>query len=153
MLLTLLSTHFERIFATHQEVNPSIDEILPRIQEIFEVRTDIWNNLLDESADKNLTKVQLKLRDYVEDPLLREDLKTFQEMIENPTSFEKVLSFRIDECSILETFNGITKVLLNIYWELEGYDGISNESVNYFVELTKENQKWYIRDYRVALKY
>ncbi|MBM7614839.1 hypothetical protein [Alkaliphilus hydrothermalis] len=153
LLLILFSSHFQSIFAAFQEEEPHIDTLLPRVQEIFEVRTEVWNKILEDSGKRSLTKIQEELVQYVEGPLLREDMRTFKQMLENPTSYEKIKNFRIDECSPLELEKGIMKLHMNIVWELESYEdyGISDKtSVNYVVELSENNGKWFLWNYRVV---
>lgn len=152
LMIILFSFHYQTIFAYFIEEEQPIEDMVPRIQEIFEVRTEMWNTFLDSTDNNGLTirETQKKLQGYVEDPLLKEDLKIYQQILIEPTSYEKINSLRIDEYHLLEGTNKRKKIQLTITWDLEGYDGISSETVNYILEMKKSKDIWLLRDYRVV---
>ncbi|WP_026476182.1 hypothetical protein [Alkaliphilus transvaalensis] len=150
LLLIVLSSHLQVIFASFTEEEPLTEELLQRIEEIFQVRIDMWNALLESEETNDIMQLEEILKDYIVDPLITDEISLYEEMLNEPTFFEKIRALTIIESSQLENSIDKKKIRLKIIWELEGYSGVSTETVNYILEMRKSKELWLLADYQVV---
>ncbi len=122
-------------------------ELCKQLERIFCERTRIWNNLLTGQYI-SLFQLEEELKVIVTDPLFKEDMKMFKQMLSAPTSYEGISNVSIKNIHMIK--NGFEKAVLEvlILWEIEGYENNYNEEIKYVVEIKREGENWLLSDYK-----
>lgn len=110
-------------------------------EELLVKRAEAWNNIfIDEYSYSNFYS---DMNNIAAGELLKEDLDTFIYLKQNPTSFERVISLKLNEKEIKREKDRAF-ITGKVIWELEGESGVEIIENDYNIELEKHNQNWYI---------
>ena len=138
------------IFASY-DGKTSGHELCGQVERGFCERARIWNNFL-MGQYTSLSELEEELKTTVTDPLLREDMKMFEQMLSIPTSYESISGVSVQNFHTVKS--GFEKAVLevSILWDIEGYENNYNEEVKYTVEMKKCGGNWLLSDYKVNNK-
>ncbi len=110
-------------------------------EELLVKRAEAWNNIfIDEYSYSNFYS---DMNNIAAGELLKEDLDTFIYLKQNPTSFERVISLKLNEKEIKREKDRAF-ITGKVIWELEEESGVEIIENDYNIELEKHNQNWYI---------
>lgn len=143
----LIIGHENIIFASYKNEEVLNEEMKYYLQEVFSNRANIWNLFIKGASTIEDTEMQLK--EYTTEPLISVDMAIFQEILENPTSYEIIGEVDVQYCEAikLQGKEGIFRV--GILWELETYEESEYEEVEYLVVMKKYKDKWLLSDYHL----
>lgn len=151
LLLGLFAAHHHNIFAALHEHDKSLyeEEVKDRFEEIFLQRAKLFNSLLTENELKPM-EIKVELEKLETDPLLSEDVEIFTHIMEEPTCYELINGFNIQEFKVVGLKNSIVMIEVVLLWELMGLNEISFEEITYHVEMIKKQDEWLLMDYRLV---
>lgn len=152
LLLILVASNHNIIFASleDQEYRKSNinEEMKNRLTEIFEQRIDIWNRFMEGNYN-SIAEFEERLKNVITEPLLSIDMDTIKYIAKNPTDYEKVKDFKIKNFKMMKINGNRTVTVVKILWEVEEFEEVTQEEVEYIVEMKKINGKWLLSDYKV----
>ncbi|SNS86190.1 hypothetical protein SAMN05446037_102458 [Anaerovirgula multivorans] len=143
----LIIGHENIIFASYKNEEALNEEMKLHLQEVFSNRVNIWNTFITEGATLEDTKIQLK--EYTTEPLIEVDFAIFQEIVENPTSYEVIKEVHIQNCEAIKVHGKESTFSVEILWVLETYEELVYEEVQYIVIMKKDKNKWLLSDYQL----
>lgn len=148
-VIILLVGNRNIIFASYNNRDEiSEAEIKVSLQEIFNKRIEVWNAFM---IGENLSLVNIKedLKIYIAEPLLTIDLNTYEDMMDNPTSYEVINDVKILNCQLISRNEKNRGYLVSIAWELEDFGEIIHEELEYKVEVVKIKDNWLLKNYEL----
>lgn len=145
-IITIILYH-NFIFASYDSI-ASEDELYTHVEQVFNERTKIWNNILIGEY-LSISQLEKELEIIITDPLLKSDMKMFKQMLSTPTSHEGISNVSIKNINIIK--NSVEKVILEvlILWEIEDYENNYDEELGYIVEMKKNGSNWLLSDYKI----
>jgi len=148
-VIILLVGNRNIIFASYNNMDEiSEAEIKVSLQEIFNKRIEVWNAFM---IGENLSLVNIKedLKIYIAEPLLTIDLNIYEDMMNNPTSYEVINDVKILNCQLISRNEKNRSYLVSIAWELEDLGEIIHEELEYKVEVVKIKDNWLLKNYEL----
>jgi len=116
------------------------------IESIFKTRADIWNDFI-LGGYETFELLEKDLRCNTVEPLITSDLSIFNEINNNPTSYELIqgVSVKSFEVKHINKQHAIGNV--EIAWTMQDLQSTYVENIEYVVNLTKMNDRWMLSDY------
>ena len=138
------------IFASYN-AKTSEHELYKQVEWVFCERAKIWNNFLTGQYT-SLSQLEEELKVIVTDPLFKEDMKMFKQMVSVPTSYEGISNVSVRDVHTVR--NSFEKAVLDvlILWNVEGYENNYDEEIEYIVEMKKCGSNWLLSDYKISNK-
>lgn len=133
-------------FASYTNKEVLAKEVENDLQQIFNNRVNIWNKLMVENI--SLDDIQMQLGESISEPLITNDMEIFEDILNNPTSYETILDVDIQDCEIIKITRKKGVFLVKIAWTLEGYEDMDYEEVEYDVDMIRKNNRWLLSDYK-----
>lgn len=143
----LIIGHQNIIFASYINKRNTNEEMKLYLQEVFDNRINIWNNLMMERT--SLEDIEKQLKEYTTEPLLTVDMEMFKDIIINPTSYESIREVHIQNCEAMKITEEERVFIVDILWVLQNYEELAYEEVEYIVKMEKEGNKWLLSDYQL----
>lgn len=147
-LIILLMGNKDFIFASYKNEKTSEEELKYHLQEIFDKRIEVWNAFMTGEYS-SLKDIEDDFKNYTMEPLLTIDLKVFEDILNNPTSYEMIKDVNIINCQPIDKKENKGTYLVKIAWELEDFGDIVCEEFEYIVEVIKIKDNWLLRNYEL----
>ena len=147
LLFLLIFLNKGSIFASFQGPGECEGQMQAHLQDIFNNRIWIWNNFL--LGNLTLEDVEDRLKESIGGELLAEDLKTFEDILKNPTSYETIEEVTIKKCELIKKDRDRKILLTRIQWSIRGFNGLETEELEYIVHMKRRNNSWFMNNYLV----
>lgn len=146
LTLLLLVIPFESKVFTYSEGVINANLIGEELEQIFMTKANIWNKFV-LGGYETIRSLELDLREISVDPLLSSDLKIFNELKNNPTSYELIESVTIQNFELIDInkYYAIGNVQIN--WVMQDGQQTYMEEIDYTVYLLRVHEKWMLSDY------
>ena len=148
LLIILLSTQYPIIFASLQEQEAEID-IQERLLEIFESRADVWNDFLVYHYETSEDLIE-RLEGHSTEPLISKDKLLFDQLIENPSSYERINQLHFDNLKVVKSKQNEIILKGDIVWEIGDHQRSYFEKATYKISLKRTKDEWYLSDYNIS---
>lgn len=147
LLIILFSTQYPVIFASLQDQGVELD-IENRLIEIFEKRAAVWNDFLEKNFDSSEALLE-EMVNYSAEPMISNDISLFNQLIENPSSYERINSLQFDKLRILRSNDNELILKGDIIWEIGDLNTNYLERASYTISLKRAKEKWMLSDYNI----
>lgn len=145
VFIIIMISYHNIIFASYNNEEIEI-QIMEETQRIFEERTRIWNCFLTGHYSST-EPIEEDLRLIIGNPLLKEDLDTFSQMLNNPSSYEKINDILVKDINLIKVNSKILIFEATILWELQYYEEQYKEEIKYKIQLDQFGNKWMLVAY------
>lgn len=125
------------------------EELHQQVGQVFKERSRIWNQFL-MGQYVSISEMKEDLDKFITDPLLKSDVEMFDQMLNNPTSYEEISNVIIKSIYIVKSSSNKVQLEAKAVWNVSGYENEYMEEIKYIVEMEKVNDNWLLSDYEVS---
>lgn len=147
LALTIISSQ-NIIFASY---NSEVleEELYQHVEHVFKERSRVWNQFL-LGEYRSVAEIKEDLNGFIADPLLDSDLEMFEEMLNNPGSYEGISNVSIKNLSLINSSLNKATLEVQALWNVSEYEHEYTEEVLYSVAMERIEDRWLLTDYQLG---
>jgi len=94
--------------------------------------------------------VKKDLKKSIANPLLKSDIEMFEQMLNNPTSYEGISKVTLKNISIVNNSLNEVELKIILLWDVMGYENEYSEEIEYKVKMKKRKDGWLLSSYEIS---
>lgn len=148
LFIIILISYKNVIFASY---NSEVfgEELHHHVERVFKERSEIWNKIL-MGQYIHINEIEEDLNKIIVSPLLEFDVEIFEQILNNPTSYEAISDVTIKNIYIVKSGFNQVELKTTIIWDVIGYDNEYTEEVKYIVKMEKIKDNWFLSNYEIS---
>lgn len=146
-ILTIIS-YQNVIFASYNS-EALVEELHQEVDRVFKERSKIWNQLL-MGQYVSIDEIEKDLNEFIVNPLLKLDIEMFEEVLNNPTSYEGISNVTVKSIYVVKNSLNRVKLECIMLWDISGYENEYTEEIKYIVEMENIKDRWMLSNYQIS---
>jgi len=148
IMITIIISYQNVIFAAYSS-EALEEELHQQIEQTFKERSRIWNQFL-MGQYSSIDEVKKDLKKSIANPLLKSDIEMFEQMLNNPTSYEGISKVTLKNISIVNNSLNEVELKIILLWDVMGYENEYSEEIEYKVKMKKRKDGWLLSSYEIS---